>query len=114
MGYLDTYATRSKRFQEGGMMTEEAPAGPEAGAPAGPEAGPEQDAQGEQLLALAEAAVGGDQQAAAELGMALAPMILEQVQAETGGGAPEGGGGEPMPEGGEPTFSAGGTFIDKR
>ena len=56
---------------------------PAAPAPAAPaQAGPEQGGgQEEQILALAQATVGGDQAAAAQLGAMLAPMILEEVQA---------------------------------
>ena len=112
MGYLSTYGKGSRKFQEGGMMGE-APAGPEAGAPAGPDAGAGQDqaAAGEQMLALAEATVQGDMEAAAQLGQALAPMILEQVQAEGGGMEGE---AEMAPEGAEPMFSRGGVFVGKR
>ena len=103
MGYLNTYGTR--KFQEGGQM---APA-PEA--PAGP---PAEGGEGEeQLIALAEAVVNGDQEAAMQLGVALAPMILEQAAAMGGGG------GAPMEEaapvpGGTPQFKRGGTFVGKR
>ena len=100
--YLSTYGKRTRTFQEGGPM----PA--EGGAPAGPEGAPQGGGgEEEQVLALAQAAMEGDMEAAAQLGMMLAPMILEQA----GGGAPQGG-GEPMPaEGGAPTFRKGGRLA---
>ena len=106
--YLSTYGTKRPMFQAGGPMPPEggAPGGmpPEGGAP--PEAGGE-DPQA-QVLALAEAAVGGDMEAAAQLGMMLAPMILEQA----GGGAPAGPeGGAPPAEGGAPVFKRGGKLA---
>jgi len=63
-------------------------------------------------LVLAEATVQGDMEAAAQLGQALAPMILEQVQAQGGGGAPAGDPGM-EPAGAEPMFSRGGVFVGK-
>lgn len=102
MSYLNTYG-KKRRFQEGGVA-------PAAAAPAPVPAGPaEGGGQEEQILALAEATVGGDQAAAAELGTMLAPMILQEVQAAAGGaeGAPE---GAPMPEA-QPVFKKGGKFV---
>ena len=110
MSYLSKYGTR--KFQEGGAM----PAGPEAApaAPAGPEAGGGGE---EQVIALAQAAASGDPEAAAELGMMLAPMILEQAGAGGPEGAPAGPEGAP-PEGGapggEPVFRRGGKFLGKK
>ena len=65
------------------------------------------EGQEEQILQLAEAAVAGDQQAAAELGMMLAPMILQQVDAEMQGAE----GGEAAPAAPEPVFRRGGKFV---
>ena len=78
-----------------------------------PDAGMEQEAEGtaNHVLQLAEATVAGDMQAAQELGVMMAPMILEQVQA---GGGP--GGAEAAPAEaptGEPVFARGGTFQRK-
>jgi len=88
--YLGQYGTKQRRYQAGGEMPAPAP-----GAPApGPEAGGE-DPQA-QVMALAEATVSGDMEAAAQLGTMLAPMILEQ----SGGAAPAG------PEGGAPAEEA--------
>ena len=103
MGYLNKYGTKQRRFQEGGEM---------APAPAGPEAGPEAGGGGEeeQMIMLAEAAVQGDEQAAMQLGMMIAPLILQEAQAQMGGGeaaAPAG------PEGGAPVFRKGGQFAGK-
>jgi len=110
-GYLSTYATRSRKFQEGGEMAPPAEQGMEGAAPAGPDPGADQG--GERIMQLAEATISGDMQAAQELGTLMAPMIMEQVQAQ--GGAPGGGaeGPAPAPEGAEPQFSAGGTFQGK-
>ena len=115
MGYLNTYS-RKRKFQGGGEVPA-APA-PEAGA-GGPEAG---GAGGggvteEQLIEFAYAAVQGDQGAATQLGMALAPMIVEQAEsmgAGGGAGGPEGGapaeaGGAPAE--GEPVFRRGGKLV---
>lgn len=99
MSYLNKYG-KKRMFQAGGV----APA-----APAPVQAGPaEGGGQEEQILALAEATVGGDQAAAAQLGTMLAPMILQEVQAAGGGeGAPE---GAPAPEA-QPVFRKGGKFV---
>jgi hypothetical protein len=101
MSYLDKYGSKRK-FQEGGAM----PADPAmAPAPAGPEAGG--GGGEEQIIALAQAAAQGDQAAAAELGMMLAPMILQEAQA--------GGGGEPQADpAAQPVFRKGGAFIGKK
>jgi hypothetical protein len=107
MGYLNTYGKRARRFQQGGAMAPEAmdaapqPAAPEEGAGSGQE---------EQILELAQAAVAGDQQAAAELGMLLAPMILQQVEAGMAEGGPEGG-APAEPAAPEPVFRKGGVFV---
>ena len=96
MSYLSKYG-KKRKFQVGGEM-----------APAPVQAGPaEGGGQEEQILALAEATVGGDQAAAAQLGAMLAPMILQEVQAASGGGAPA---GAPAP-GAEPVFKKGGKFV---
>jgi len=101
MNYLTKYGKGRKKFQEGGV----------APAPAGGEM------SGEDLIALAEATVAGDQAAAAQLGMLVAPMLLEQAGAAAGGGG--GGGGAPMPQEapapteGEPVFRKGGLFVRK-
>lgn len=104
MSYIKKYGTKKQKFQEGGQM---------APVPApGPEAGPaEGGGQEEQIMGLAQAAAQGDQAAAAELGMMLAPMILQEAQAgmEQGGGAPA----APAPEGGQPVFQKGGKFLKK-
>jgi hypothetical protein len=104
MSYLKNYGTKNRKFQEGGaMMAEEAPMAP---APMAPEAGPEAGGQEEQILALAEATMQGDQEAAAQLGQLLAPMIMQEVQANAGG-APA-----PGPEAGaQPVFRKGGKFV---
>jgi len=96
MSYLDTYG-KKRRFQEGGVAPEAAPV----------QAGPEQGGGGqeEQILALAEATVAGDQAAAAELGMMLAPMILQEVQAGAAA-APE-----EAPAEAQPVFRKGGRFV---
>lgn len=114
--YLKKYGKNNTlKFQEGGEMPAEAavPPAPEAA----PEAGaPEGGGNEEQLIALAEAATQGDQQAAMELGMALAPMIMEQAAAMGGGaeGAAPVEQGAPAPaEGGTPVFKQGGSFIGK-
>jgi hypothetical protein len=109
MSYLKTYGKR--KLQEGGEM----PAGPEAAPAAGPEAGggggAEQEAQ--QVLQLAEATLAGDEAAAAELGKMLAPVIMQEVQAQ-GGGAEGGAPAEGAPaEGGAPVFKRGGQFLRK-
>jgi hypothetical protein len=56
-------------------------------------------------FALAQATVGGDQAAAAQLGAMLAPMILQEVQA--GGGGEE----EMAPQEAQPVFRKGGKFV---
>ena len=106
--YLSAYGTR--KYQEGGAMPPQggAPAGgmpPEGGAPAG---GPEGGDPQAELMALAQAAAQGDQAAATQLGMMLAPMILEQ---SGGGGAPGGPEGPAPAEGGAPVFSRGGRLA---
>ena len=104
MSYLKTYGRR--KFQEGGEM----PAGPAPAPEAGPEAaggGAEQEAQ--QVLQLAEATMAGDEAAAAELGKMLAPVIMQEVQAQGGGGAPA----EGAPAEGAPVFRRGGQFLRK-
>jgi len=55
-------------------------------------------------------------EAAAQLGQALAPMIMEQMEGQMGGaegGAPAGDPGM-EPAGAEPMFSKGGVFVGKR
>ena len=100
MSYLDKYGKKKQKFQAGGVAPTQA--GPEA-APA--EGGPaEGGGQEEQILALAEATVAGDQAAAAQLGTMLAPMILQEVQAAGGGGAP-------APAEAQPVFKQGGKFV---
>lgn len=99
--YLNTYG-KKRRFQEGGAL---------APAPEPVQAGPAAPAEGgggqeEQILALAQATVQGDQQAAAELGALLAPMILQEVEASQGGGE-----AAPPAPGGEPVFRKGGQFV---
>lgn len=80
-------------------------AAPMDAAPAGPEAGGQ--GQEEQIIQLATAATQGDQQAAAQLGMMMAPMILQEVQAAGGQGqAPAG-----PAAGGQPVFKLGGKFA---
>jgi hypothetical protein len=111
MGYLDKYGSgNTRKFQDGGAM----PAAPGPG-PAPVQAGPSEAGDGgqeEQIMALAQATVGGDQAAAAQLGTLLAPMIIQEVQAQSGGS----GGGEdaaaaaPAPEG-QPVFRKGGKFA---
>jgi hypothetical protein len=97
MSYLNTYG-KKRRFQEGGVAPEAAPV----------QAGPEQGGGGqeEQILALAQATVAGDQAAAAELGMMLAPMILQEVQASAGGATEEA-----APAEAQPVFRKGGKFV---
>jgi hypothetical protein len=56
-------------------------------------------------FALAQATVGGDQ-AAAQLGAMLAPMILQEVQAGGGGGEEE-----MAPQEAQPVFRKGGKFV---
>ena len=105
MGYLDAYGNKKRKFQEGGAM---------APAPAPVQAGPEAPGAGgqeEQILALAQATVQGDQQAAAELGAILAPMILQELEAAGGAGGAEAGGQAPAPQGAEPVFRRGGQFV---
>lgn len=101
MNYLKDYGTKKRMFQEGGaMMAEEAPMAP------GPEAGPEAGGGGqeEQIMQLAEATMQGDQEAAAQLGQMLAPMIMQEVQG--------GGQGAPAPEAeAQPVFRKGGKFV---
>jgi len=110
--YMNKYGKKNTlKFQEGGMMPEE------GGAPPAPEAGgaPAGGGDEEQLIAWAEAATQGDQEAAMQLGMAIAPMIMEQAAAASGGGGAEGGmppEGAPA-EGGTPVFRKGGSFIGK-
>ena len=100
MSYLKDYGTRNRKFQEGGaMMAEEAPMAP------GPEAEAAGGGQEEQIMALAEATMQGDQEAAAQLGQLLAPMIMQEAQSQMGGG-------EPAPEAGaQPVFRKGGKFV---
>lgn len=98
MSYLSTYGSKRK-FQEGGAM----PA-PEAAAPAGPEAGGGGNEQ--EVIALAEAAAQGDQEAATQLGMMLAPLILQEAQAQGGGEAA-------APAEAQPVFRKGGKFLKK-
>jgi hypothetical protein len=112
MGYLNKYGSRARKFQGGGEM---APAGPPPEAPAGPGAGGGE----EEIIGLAQAAAQGDMEAAAQLGMMLAPMILEQAGAAGAGpegapAGPEGGEMAPPPEGGAPVFRRGGKFIGKK
>ena len=104
MSYLKVYG-KKRKLQEGGAM----PAGPAVSPAAGPEAAPgggggEQEAQ--VILQLAEATMGGDEQAAAELGKMLAPVIMQEVQAQ-------GGGAEAAPAGGAPVFRRGGQFLGR-
>lgn len=95
MNYLDKYG-KKRRFQEGGVAPEAAPV----------QAGPaEGGGQEEEILALAQAAVSGDQAAAAQLGAILAPMILQEVQA---GGAQD---AAPAPMEAQPVFRKGGKFV---
>ena len=102
MSYLKQYGSKRK-FQEGGAM----PADPAmAPAPAGPEAGG--GGEEEQVMMLAQAAVQGDQAAAAELGMMLAPMILQEVQAAGAGGGEEGM--APAEPAAQPVFKRGGVL----
>lgn len=98
MNYLSKYGSRRK-FQGGGEM----PVDPGMVPAAGPAEGGGQE---EQILALAQAASSGDQQAAMELGMLVAPMIMQEMQAA--GGAPQ----EAAPEA-QPVFRRGGVFIGK-
>ena len=109
MSYLKTYGSR--KFQAGGEM----PSGPAVAPEGGPEGagggGAEQEA--EAVLQLAQATMQGDEQAAAELGKMLAPVILQEVESQGaagGGGAPA----EGAPAGGgEPVFRRGGQFLGK-
>ena len=83
MSYLDKYGKRSQRFQEGGPM----PAGAEMAPPQ--QAGPAPaEGQEEQILQLAEAAVAGDQQAAAE-------VLKQKLDDPAGQGSGGGAGGVP-------------------
>lgn len=96
MSYLNKYG-KKRKFQEGGVAPEAAPV------QAGPAEGGSQE---EEILALAQATVGGDQAAAAQLGAILAPMILQEVQA--------GGGQEATPAmapEAQPVFRKGGKFV---
>jgi hypothetical protein len=102
--YLAKYGNpRMRRFQEGGEMPAAEPMPAEGGAPQG--GGGE-----EEVLALAQAAAGGDMEAAAQLGMMLAPMILEQAGAAQGG-APAGPEAGMAPEGGAPMQRKGGVML---
>lgn len=109
MNYLQRYQ-RKPMFQGGGEMGPPPPAAGPQGPPPGP--GPEAGGGGgggeEQLIALAEATMAGDMEAAAQLGQALAPMILQEVGGG-GGGAPAG----PAP-GEQPVFRKGGAFLGKQ
>ena len=100
MSYLKKYGTKTRMFQEGGAMP-----GPPAPAPGGPEAGGGPDGtapEGEdQVIALAQATMQGDMEAAAALGQMLAPVILEQAS----GGAPA------AEQQATPQFKKGGTFL---
>lgn len=98
MSYLSKYGTQ--KFQEGGPMPEAAPV------QAGPEEGGGQE---EQILALAQATVNGDQAAATQLGTMLAPMILQEVQAAEGGAQAQAA-PAPSPEA-QPVFRKGGKFV---
>lgn len=100
MSYLKQYGTKTEKLQQGGV----APAGPEA-QPA-PAAGPGEGGGEEQVIMLAEAAAQGDQAAATELGMMLAPMILQEAQAQAGGG-------DPAAAEAQPVFKKGGKFSKK-
>lgn len=102
MSYLKKYGNKQK-FQEGGAM----PADPAmAPAPVGPEQGGGGD---EQVIMLAQAAAQGDQQAAAQLGMMLAPVILQEAQA-----AGAGQGEAPADPAAQPVFKKGGVFLRKQ
>jgi hypothetical protein len=92
MSYLNAYG-KKRRFQEGGCGCGSVQAGPEQGG-----------GQEEEILALAQA-TGGDQ-AAAQLGAMLAPMILQEVQAGGGGGEEE-----MAPQEAQPVFRKGGKFV---
>lgn len=103
MNYLEKYGKQPRKFQEGGPV----PA-PQGGAPEGG-GGP----SGEDVLALAQATVSGDQAAAAQLGTLVAPMILEQAGG-AGGGAPQAAPeAVPAPAEGEPVFKKGGQFLKR-
>ena len=109
MKYLDKYGTKRRMFQGGGQAP--LPADPAAQAPAGP--GPEGGGgEQEQVIALAQATMSGDQAAAAQLGQLLAPMIMQEVEAAQGGG----GGAPAAPAGpeGQPVFRKGGAFAGNR
>lgn len=104
--YINTYGQKKPKmnmFQGGGPMPAEGGQPmPAEGGGAPPEGGDPQ----QQIIALAEAASQGDEAAAMELGMMLAPMIMEQAG---GGGAPAGGPEGGAPPGGEaPVFKKGG------
>lgn len=98
MGYLKKYGSKKQKFQAGGP----APAAEPAAAPAAPAEGGGGE---EQIFQLAEAAVAGDQAAAAELGMMLAPMILQEAEAQMGAA--------PAEAEAQPVFRKGGKFIRK-
>jgi len=59
MGYLQSYAKHARNIQENSMQNAAT--------------------KNESVLVLAEATVQGDMEAAAQLGQALAPMILEPL-----------------------------------
>lgn len=100
MSYLNTYG-KKRRFQEGGVAPAPAPMPTQAGPAEGG------GGQEEQILALAEATVAGDQAAAAQLGTMMAPMILQEVQAAGGGGQEM----EAAPAEAQPVFRKGGRFV---
>ncbi|MCK5788290.1 MAG: hypothetical protein KAH32_04800 [Chlamydiia bacterium] len=111
--YLRAYSRANRMFQEGGPMPQEGgmpPGGemmPPEGAPMPPEGGGGEGNQQEQIMALAQAAVQGDQQAAMELGMIIAQELLAGAGGGGGEGAPGAGGPPPAPEG-APVFRRGG------
>ena len=112
MNYLKNYGSnKTRRFQEGGMMA------PQGGAEMAPQEGAPQGGGGEEeLIALAEAAVQGDQEAGCQLGAALAPMIVEAAQQQGGGGGAPAEAGMAEGEaaaGGTPVFKRGGQFLGK-
>lgn len=99
MSYLKKYGVR--KLQEGGEMPMEPAPAPGGGG---------DEAQAQQMLQLAQATVSGDEAAAAELGKMLAPMLVQEMEAQGGGAAAP----EEMPaEGGAPVFRRGGTFLGK-
>jgi hypothetical protein len=108
MSYLDKYGKKARRFQDGGAMPEGEMAPPQQAGPVPAEGQEGQEGQEEQILQLAEAAVAGDEQAAAQLGMMLAPMILQQMEAEMQAGA---GAEAAAPAAPEPVFRKGGKFV---